>query len=95
VKQLLKSVVREIRTLRSVGAGARATAPGHPVETPVRHSTGSPLLGGILADDCYRLAGGNVVAGLQSSSPEALAKYSSTSCFLRESRKRPHMTRTF
>ena len=32
--------------LRSVGAGERVTAPGHPVETPVRHSTGSPLLGG-------------------------------------------------
>jgi len=31
VKQLLTSVVREIRTLRSVGAGERATAPGHPV----------------------------------------------------------------
>ena len=31
MKQLLKSVVREICTLRSVGAGARATAPGHPV----------------------------------------------------------------
>jgi hypothetical protein len=31
VKQLLTSVVREIRTLRSVGAGARATVPGHPV----------------------------------------------------------------
>jgi hypothetical protein len=31
VKQLLTSVVREICTLRSVGAGARATAPGHPV----------------------------------------------------------------
>jgi hypothetical protein len=33
VKQLLTSVVREIRTLRSVGAGARATVPGHPVAT--------------------------------------------------------------
>jgi hypothetical protein len=31
VKQLLTSVVREICTLRSVGAAARATAPGHPV----------------------------------------------------------------
>ena len=31
VNQLPTSVVREIRTLRSVGAGARATAPGHPV----------------------------------------------------------------
>ena len=31
MNQLLTSVVREIRTLRSVGAGARATAPGHPV----------------------------------------------------------------
>ena len=31
VKQLLTSVVREFRTLRSVGAGERATAPGHPV----------------------------------------------------------------
>ncbi|MBZ5689223.1 MAG: hypothetical protein LAP86_29820, partial [Acidobacteriia bacterium] len=31
VNQLLTSVVREIRTLRSVGAGERATAPGHPV----------------------------------------------------------------
>ena len=31
VKQLLTSVVREICTLRSVGAGARATASGHPV----------------------------------------------------------------
>jgi group II intron reverse transcriptase/maturase len=31
VKQLLTSVVREICTLRSVGAGARATLPGHPV----------------------------------------------------------------
>ena len=31
VKQLLTSVVREICTLRSVGAGARVTAPGHPV----------------------------------------------------------------
>ena len=31
MKQLLTSVVREIRTLRSVGAGERATAPGHPV----------------------------------------------------------------
>jgi hypothetical protein len=29
VKQLLMSVVREICTLRSVGAGARATVPGH------------------------------------------------------------------
>src|ERR1035437_5438827 len=33
VKQLLTSVVREICTLRSVGAGARATAPGHPLGT--------------------------------------------------------------
>src|SRR6266849_1431153 len=33
VNQLLTSVVREICTLRSVGAGARATAPGHPVGT--------------------------------------------------------------
>ncbi len=33
VKQLLTSVVREICTLSSVGAGARATAPGHPVGT--------------------------------------------------------------
>jgi hypothetical protein len=33
VKQLLTSVVREICTLRSVGAGERATAPGHPVGT--------------------------------------------------------------
>ena len=32
VKQLLTSVVREICTLRSVGAGARATVPGHPVQ---------------------------------------------------------------
>src|SRR5437899_9474056 len=31
VKQLLTSVVREICTLRSVGAGVRATVPGHPV----------------------------------------------------------------
>jgi hypothetical protein len=31
VKHLLTSVVREIRTLRSVGAGERATALGHPV----------------------------------------------------------------
>ena len=31
VKHLLTSVVREICTLRSVGAGARATALGHPV----------------------------------------------------------------
>ena len=31
MNQLLTSVVREIRTLRSVGAGERATAPGHPV----------------------------------------------------------------
>jgi len=31
VNQLLTSVVREICTLRSVGAGERATAPGHPV----------------------------------------------------------------
>jgi hypothetical protein len=31
VKQLLTSVVREICMLRSVGAGARATVPGHPV----------------------------------------------------------------
>jgi hypothetical protein len=31
VKQLLTSVVREICMLRSVGAGAQATAPGHPV----------------------------------------------------------------
>ena len=31
MKQLLTSVVREICTLRSVGAGERATAPGHPV----------------------------------------------------------------
>ena len=31
MKQLLTSVVREICTLRSVGAGARVTAPGHPV----------------------------------------------------------------
>jgi hypothetical protein len=35
VNQLLTSVVREICTLRSVGAGERATAPGHPVV--VRH----------------------------------------------------------
>jgi hypothetical protein len=33
VKHLLTSVVREICTLRSVGAGARATALGHPVGT--------------------------------------------------------------
>ena len=33
VKHLLKSVVREICTLRSVGAGERATALGHPVGT--------------------------------------------------------------
>ena len=33
VKPLLTSVVREICTLRSVGAGERATAPGHPVGT--------------------------------------------------------------
>jgi hypothetical protein len=32
VKQLLTSVVRENRTLRSVEAGGRVTAPGHPVE---------------------------------------------------------------
>ena len=31
MKQLLTSVVREICTLRSVGAGVRATVPGHPV----------------------------------------------------------------
>jgi hypothetical protein len=31
VKQLLTSVVREICMLRSVGAGERVTAPGHPV----------------------------------------------------------------
>ena len=31
MKQLLTSVVREICTLRSVGAGVRVTAPGHPV----------------------------------------------------------------
>ena len=31
MNQLLTNVVREIRTLRSVGAGERATAPGHPV----------------------------------------------------------------
>ena len=31
VKQLLTSIVREMSTLRSVGAGARATASGHPV----------------------------------------------------------------
>jgi hypothetical protein len=31
VKHLPTSVVREICTLRSVGAGERATAPGHPV----------------------------------------------------------------
>ena len=31
MNQLLTSVVREICTLRSVGAGERATAPGHPV----------------------------------------------------------------
>ena len=31
VNQLLTSVVREIRTLRSVEAGERVTAPGHPV----------------------------------------------------------------
>jgi len=35
VKQLLTSVVREVCTLRSVGAGARATAPGDPVENQV------------------------------------------------------------
>jgi hypothetical protein len=35
VKQLLTSVVREVLTLRSVGAGQRATAPGHPVGTGV------------------------------------------------------------
>ncbi len=33
MKHLLTSVVREICTLRSVGAGARATALGHPVGT--------------------------------------------------------------
>src|ERR1035437_1527044 len=33
VNQLPKSVVREIRTPRSVGAGGRATAPGDPVTT--------------------------------------------------------------
>jgi hypothetical protein len=32
VTQLLTSVAREICTLRSVGAEARATAPGHPVD---------------------------------------------------------------
>ena len=31
MKHLLTSVVREICMLRSVGAGARATASGHPV----------------------------------------------------------------
>ena len=31
MNQLLTSVVREICMLRSVGAGERATAPGHPV----------------------------------------------------------------
>ncbi len=36
VKQLLTSVVREICTLRSVGAGARVTAPGHPVGDQLR-----------------------------------------------------------
>jgi hypothetical protein len=35
VKQLLTRVVREVLTLRSVGAGQRATAPGHPVGTGV------------------------------------------------------------
>lgn len=34
VKHLLTSVVREICTLRSVGAGERATALGHPVGSP-------------------------------------------------------------
>ena len=34
VKQLLTSVVREICTLRSVGAGERVTALGHPVGDP-------------------------------------------------------------
>jgi len=33
VNHLLTSVVREICTLRSVGAGERATALGHPVGT--------------------------------------------------------------
>jgi hypothetical protein len=45
VKQLLKSVVREIRMLRSVGAGERVTAPGHPVVSreryPYRDLTGN------------------------------------------------------
>jgi hypothetical protein len=50
VNQLLTSVVREICTLRSVGAGERATAPGHPVAIsdgrPYRDrqpSNGTPL----------------------------------------------------
>jgi len=38
VKHLLTSVVREICTLRSVGAGERATAPGHPVGSQQRLS---------------------------------------------------------
>jgi hypothetical protein len=37
--------------------------------------------------------GATLYLGAQSGSSEAQSKYSSTSCFLRESRKRPHMGR--
>jgi hypothetical protein len=45
VKHLLTSVVREICMLRSVGAGERATAPGHPVAI----SNGRPYRDPIIA----------------------------------------------
>ena len=68
VKHLLTSVVREICTLRSVGAGERATALGHPVgdqrwsflPRPHRHSTGPHPLSNsvehILHNRAHRIA---------------------------------------
>ena len=44
----------------------------------------------ILADDRYRLSGGDVVTRIQSSSPEMASKCSSMICFLRDSLQRPH-----
>ena len=43
MKQLLTSVVREICMLRSVGAGERATAPGHPVAPAMVSLPRSPV----------------------------------------------------
>ena len=50
MKQLLTSVVREICTLRSVGAGERATALGHPVAI----SDGRPYRGNYMINGCGR-----------------------------------------